>query len=46
MGKLIKRLFCKHTYETIELLHGDEITYHGGKRRLQQCIFCGKLRYM
>lgn len=41
----IKSLFCKHEYEFVRNIHGDEINYMGGKRSIWKCKKCGKIQY-
>lgn len=41
----IKSLFCKHEYEFVRNIHGDEINHMGGKRSIWKCKKCGKLQY-
>ena len=45
MVNLIKRLFCKHEYEFVRNIYGDEINWCGGKRSIWKCKKCGKLQY-
>ena len=45
MTKFIKRLFCKHKYEFVRNIHGDEIRYVGWKRSIWKCTKCGKIYY-
>ncbi len=40
---LFKRLFCKHEYEFVRNIHGDEINWCGGYRSLWRCKKCNKL---
>lgn len=42
--KLLKRLFCKHDYEFIRNIHGDEIIFMGFKRSKWKCWKCGKIK--
>jgi len=39
----IKRLFCKHDYEFLENIYGDEINYLNC-RSLWKCKKCGKIK--
>lgn len=41
----IKSLFCKHEYEFVRNIHGDEINHMGGKRSIWRCKKCGKFKY-
>lgn len=41
----IKSWFCKHEYEFVRNIHGDEINYLNGKRSIWKCKKCGKLQY-
>jgi len=41
----IKRLFCKHEYEFLRNIYGDEINYCGGYRSIWRCKKCGALEY-
>jgi hypothetical protein len=43
MIRLIKSFFCKHDYEFIRNLYGDEIIYFGYKRSMFGCKKCDKL---
>lgn len=43
--KLFKRLFCKHDYEFVRNIYGDEIRYLGWKRSEWKCKKCGKVKY-
>jgi len=43
---IIKQLFCKHDYEYVHNIYGDEINYCGGYRSLWKCKKCGKLQYL
>ena len=43
--KWIKRLFCKHEYEFLRNIYGDEINYCGGYRSIWRCKKCGALEY-
>ena len=43
--KLIKQLFCKHNYEFVRNIYGDEIRYLGWKRSEWKCSKCGKTKY-
>lgn len=36
---------CKHRYYLVRTIHGDEINYRNGKRRVYSCDKCGKVRY-
>jgi len=42
---LIKRLFCKHEYETVTNLYGDVINHFGGVRSIRECKLCGKRKF-
>ena len=42
---LFKRLFCKHKYEFVRNIHGDEINWRGGKRSIWKCKKCGRTQY-
>lgn len=41
--KWIKRLFCKHEYEFVRNIYGDEINQLNYKRSECKCKKCGKL---
>ena len=43
---ILKRLFCKHTYEFVRNIYGDEIRYLGWKRSVWKCSKCGKIKYL
>lgn len=38
----LKRLFCKHDYEFVRNIYGDEINHVGGRRSWWRCRKCGK----
>lgn len=40
---IIKRLFCKHDYEFVRNIHGDEIIAAGYRRSWWRCKKCGKM---
>lgn len=42
MIRLIKRLLCKHEYEFVRNIYGDEINHSGGMRSLWKCPKCGR----
>lgn len=42
---LFRRLFCKHSFDFIRNIYGDEIRYYGWKRSIWKCSKCGKLHY-
>jgi len=39
---IVKRLFCKHKYETTTNLYGDVINHFGGARSIRRCVHCDK----
>ena len=41
---IIKRLFCKHKYEFVRNIFGDEINYTN-YRSIWKCSKCGKIKY-
>ena len=41
----IKSWFCKHEYEFISNIYGDEINWCGGYRSLWKCKKCGKRQW-
>ena len=43
--QLFKQLFCKHDYEFVRNIYGDEINYCGGYRSLWKCKKCGNLHW-
>ena len=45
MMKWIKSLFCKHEYEFVRNIYGDEINACGGYRSIWTCKKCGKIEY-
>ena len=45
MVLIIKRLFCKHKWEFVRKLYGDEINMHNGKRKEYRCINCGMYKW-
>ncbi len=42
---IIKSWFCKHEYEFIRNIHGDEINWCGGYRSIWICKKCGNIQY-
>lgn len=40
---VIKRLFCKHDYEFVRNIYGDEINHVGGARSWWRCKKCGMM---
>lgn len=40
-----KRLFCKHEYEFVRNIYGDEINQLDGKRSEWKCKKCGNIKY-
>ena len=40
---IIKRLFCKHDYEFVRNIYGDEIIAAGYRRSWWRCKKCGKM---
>lgn len=46
MIKILKMLFCKHRYEFVRNLYGDEINYHNGKRNEYRCVKCGVYKWI
>ena len=42
---LFKSLFCKHKYEFIRNIYGDEINAHNGMRSEWRCIKCGCIQH-
>lgn len=40
-----KSLFCKHEYEFVRNIYGDEINQLNGKRSEWKCKKCGKIEY-
>lgn len=41
---LLKRLFCKHSFEFLRNLYGDQIIEWGYQRSVWKCTRCGKLQ--
>ena len=39
---IIKRLFCRHEYEFVRNIYGDEIVHAGYNRSWWRCKKCGK----
>lgn len=39
---IIKRLFCRHEYEFVRNIYGDEIIHAGYNRSWWRCKKCGK----
>jgi hypothetical protein len=44
MRDLIKRLFCKHDYQFVRNIYGDEIITFGWKRSISKCTKCGNYK--
>ena len=42
---IIKSWFCKHEYEFVRNIHGDEINWCGGYRSIWRCKKCGNIQY-
>ena len=40
---IIRRLFCRHEYEFVRNIYGDEINHVGGNRSWWRCRKCGKM---
>lgn len=40
---IVKRLFCRHEWEFVRNIYGDEINAAGGNRSWWRCRKCGKL---
>lgn len=40
--KFLKRLLCRHGFEFVRNIYGDEIIERGWKRSLWRCAHCGK----
>lgn len=40
-----KSLFCKHEYEFVSNIYGDQINYCNGKRSIWKCKKCGNIEY-
>ena len=38
----LKRLLCKHDFEFVRNIYGDEINHAGGRRSWWRCRKCGK----
>ena len=38
-----KRLFCRHEYEFVRNIYGDEINHVGGYRSWWRCKKCGRM---
>jgi hypothetical protein len=43
---MLKRLLCKHKYEWVRDIYGDEVRQSGWKRSIWQCSKCNKVKYM
>ena len=39
---IFKCIFCRHEYEFVRNIYGDEINHVGGKRSWWRCVKCGK----
>lgn len=40
---IVKRLLCRHEYEFVRNIYGDEINHVGGNRSWWRCRKCGKM---
>lgn len=45
MIRLIKQLFCKHDYQRIRIIYGDEILWRNARQEYK-CKKCGKYKYI
>lgn len=45
MIKFFKRLFCRHSYEHVRNIYGDEIIDAGYYRSVWKCSKCSKMKY-
>lgn len=45
MMRFLRRLFCKHEFEFVRNIHGDEIIGCDFMRSIGRCNRCGKIRY-
>ena len=45
MFKFIKQLSCKHSYQWVRNIYGDEIIEYGWKRSVHKCSKCGNVEY-
>jgi len=43
--QIFKEMFCKHYYEQVGELFGDQRNYHNG-RYVYKCKNCGKVKYL
>lgn len=43
---IFKKLFCRHKWEQIRMLYGDEINAHNGKRIECRCVKCGMYKWV
>lgn len=44
MFRIFKTLFCKHKFEFVRNLYGDQIIEWGYKRSIHKCAKCGKIK--
>lgn len=42
---MIKQLFCKHNYQWVRNIYGDEIIYKDYNRSIWKCSKCQKIIY-
>ena len=42
---LLKRLFCKHHFEFVRNIYGDEIIQSGYMRSIWHCVFCDAIKW-
>lgn len=40
----LRSLFCRHQFEFVRNIYGDQINSWGGKRSIWACRHCGKLQ--
>jgi hypothetical protein len=45
MKNLFARLFCKHRWQWVRNIYGDEINLLDGKRSVWQCSECQQYQY-
>ena len=43
MRIIARTLLCKHSYEFVRNIYGDEIRYLGWKRSIWKCTKCGNI---
>ena len=43
--EIYKSILCKHDFEFVRNIYGDQIRYNSWNRSMWKCKKCGKLKY-